>query len=501
MRLLCAIIATTLLAGSAFAATINVPEDYALIQDAINASSDGDVIEIAAGTYYEHEVNTGGRAITIRGDLDKDGSPTVTIDAQGNGTVLMCDSQETNSTRFENLIITGGSASIGGGMYNDESSPTLVDCTFEDNFATDCGGGMYNDGSSPTLEGCTFTENGSELGAGMSNEGSRPTLDECTFEDNFATYSGGGMYNKESSPTLEDCTFQSNTSTRVGGGMVCSGSIDLTIKDCTFQSNTSQSLFGKGGGGMYISGGNQTIVNCAFENNSARNGGAMYLVGSNLTIVDCAFVSNFTYLSDASGGAGGGIYIAPGFGWMILFERCTFENNTAAYKGGGIFNKYSPTLIHCIFRSNTADNTGGGMHNEGVLTEPLLENCTFESNTTLTEGGGMFNTFGAKPQVVACAFTSNTAESGGGMYNMAATISTLEDCLFCGNSNPQLVGSYVDDGGNVIEDECAVDCPGDFTGSGYVDVADLLLVISNWQNPYTVEDLLLVISEWNTACP
>ena len=50
-------------------------------------------------------------------------------------------------------------------------------------------------------------------------------------------------------------------------------------------------------------------------------------------------------------------------------------------------------------------------------------------------------------------------------------------------------------------DDCESVCPGDFTDSGYVDVEDLLLVISNWQNPYTVDDLLLVISQWNNTCP
>jgi len=40
------------------------------------------------------------------------------------------------------------------------------------------------------------------------------------------------------------------------------------------------------------------------------------------------------------------------------------------------------------------------------------------------------------------------------------------------------------------------DCLGDYDGSGTVDVADLLLVISDWGNPYDVSDLLQVISDW-----
>ena len=44
-------------------------------------------------------------------------------------------------------------------------------------------------------------------------------------------------------------------------------------------------------------------------------------------------------------------------------------------------------------------------------------------------------------------------------------------------------------------------CPGDFDGSGVVDVSDLLAVIAGWDDPYNVNDLLLVISEWNATCP
>ena len=49
------------------AETINVPADYTTIQDAINASSTGDTIKIAEGSYFEHAIDTGDRAITIQG--------------------------------------------------------------------------------------------------------------------------------------------------------------------------------------------------------------------------------------------------------------------------------------------------------------------------------------------------------------------------------------------------------------------------------------------------
>ena len=42
---------------------------------------------------------------------------------------------------------------------------------------------------------------------------------------------------------------------------------------------------------------------------------------------------------------------------------------------------------------------------------------------------------------------------------------------------------------------------GDFDGDGSVNVNDLLSVIQQWNDPYTVDDLLVVIANWNNTCP
>ena len=103
MRYICtAVVATLALVGTSFAATINVPGDQPSIAAAINASSDGDVIAIAAGTYNEHWLNTNGKAITIgsaSGNLD------VKINANGGGSVFVLDSGEGNDTVISDLVI------------------------------------------------------------------------------------------------------------------------------------------------------------------------------------------------------------------------------------------------------------------------------------------------------------------------------------------------------------------------------------------------------------
>ena len=114
---------------------------YTSINAAINDASDGDVIQLSAETYFEGEqIDTLGKAITLRGSTDKAGDPASVLDGWGaNGKpwlahrVLICQSGETNATIFENLAIQSGAEEIGGGMYNKYSSPTLTDCNFGGN--------------------------------------------------------------------------------------------------------------------------------------------------------------------------------------------------------------------------------------------------------------------------------------------------------------------------------------------------------------------------------
>ena len=81
------LLATVVLAFSsvtASASTITVCAsgcDYTSINAAIGAASDGDVIQLAAETYFEGEqIDTLGKAITLRGVLDKAGEPSSVLD-------------------------------------------------------------------------------------------------------------------------------------------------------------------------------------------------------------------------------------------------------------------------------------------------------------------------------------------------------------------------------------------------------------------------------------
>ena len=287
-------------ASTAFAEIITVCAsgcEFTSINAAIDASSNGDVIQLSAETYFEGEqIDTDGKAITLRGVLDKAGEPASVLDGSGTHRVLTCQSGEGSGTVFDHLVIQNGLASggfpdnTGGGMFNNESSsPTLTDCTFTNNTADNSGGGMYNYiNSSPALTDCTFTSNSADYaGSGMYNvDDSSPTLTNCTFTSNSADFGGGMINSSRSSPTLTNCTFTNNTAYFDGGGMYNLSSSSPTLTDCTFTDNSA----GDGGGMYNYFNSSPTLTNCTFTDNTAGRGGGMYNESSSSpTLTDCTF--------------------------------------------------------------------------------------------------------------------------------------------------------------------------------------------------------------------
>ena len=155
--------------SSTHADTINVPGDHALIQDAIDASSDGDVIQIAAGIYNEHSINPNGKAITIQGVGTLEQSLRTTIHGQNKGSVFIFNSGEGPETILRNLSIVAGqnqNASSGGGIHCVGSDPTLIGLELSDNTATLDGGGMYFLDSKAVIQGCRITSNSASRNGG-----------------------------------------------------------------------------------------------------------------------------------------------------------------------------------------------------------------------------------------------------------------------------------------------------------------------------------------------
>lgn len=192
---------------------------FQTIQSAINAANPGDEIVVMPCVYHE-SIDFLGKAITVRSHA---GAAKTTIDASGlQSAVVKCVSGETNATRLIGFTITGGTGNDGGGMFNSGSSPSVINCIFYKNHASD-GGGMENQGGSNSLViNCLFYDNHAEFGlnpdgGGMRNVGSNPKIINCTFWRNSAVLSGGGIANYSSDPTITNCIVWNNTDSTGGG--------------------------------------------------------------------------------------------------------------------------------------------------------------------------------------------------------------------------------------------------------------------------------------------
>ena len=262
---------------------------YTSINAAIDAASNGDVIELSAETYTEGEViDTDGKAITLLGTTDVGGNPTSILDGNETHRVINCTSGETNQTAFQNLIIQNGADSEygvgngGGGIrLLNSTSPTFDNCIIKDNAAVSYAGGLkIRNRCSPVLNNCQFLGNSVSdgFGGGCSiEEDSNPIFTDCVFADNDATKGGGVNNSRFSRPVFTRCSFSGNTS-REGGGLRMVESRGAEFTDCTITGNEGIMT----GGAFTLLNTNDTLTftNCVISGNSANIGGGIYAMNS-----------------------------------------------------------------------------------------------------------------------------------------------------------------------------------------------------------------------------
>jgi hypothetical protein len=87
-----------------------------------------------------------------------------------------------------------------------------------------------------------------------------------------------------------------------------------------------------------------------------------------------------------------------------------------------------------------------------------------------------------------------------GTASSTVTWSSTQDCNMNGvpDSCDIANGTSQDSNADGVPDECG--CPGDYDGSGNVNVDDLLTVIAGFGGQYNVEDLLIVLAEFGNDC-
>lgn len=403
-----------LLTGAAQAAVINVPGDFAQIHDAVQAAVEGDIVQVAAGTYHDCTHPTEGpestpacvimkSGVTLRGA----GIGQTIIDAQALGRGIFIENVENCSV--ENLTITHCHADIfGAGILVRQvgNSVEVVDVR---------------------VTGCT------DGGVICINAGS-PTLRRVTMDNNVAKQGGGLAIEEQSSPLVLDCVVENNESPS-GAGIFVRNGCEPVLDGCTVANNTITSNWGNGGG-VSFQNSTPTITNCIFENNTTLGygGGVAFL--------------------DATSG---------------LMEDCIVRGNDAAYDysvGGGIAVQTSdPIIRRVLVEGNTASGfyaeTGGidvSFNASAPLGLCVIENCTVVGNSTGPNGssGGISAQWGATPVVDKCIISGSTSGVGLFCSNPGPSVSCTN--IFGNAGGDDLCG--VDEGGNFSADPMFCGTPG-----------------------------------------
>jgi hypothetical protein len=232
--------------------------DYSRIQDAVDASADGDTIEVGPGVYSE-VLSFHGKAIRV---VSTDGPSSTFIDKPleaGNGIpgghpsspTVVFESGEGRDSVLDGFTIRKGTGrftpawpcdcdgwQLGGGIFIANASPLIRNCVVRENSCFTYhsrGGGVYVAGGSPRFEGCDFLFNGAGGGYGRGGgawiAGDAEFFD-CDFQFNTANsyhYGfGGAIWVEGGSPLLDSVRIVSNVASHGVGGLRASSTTRLT---------------------------------------------------------------------------------------------------------------------------------------------------------------------------------------------------------------------------------------------------------------------------------
>jgi hypothetical protein len=306
-----------------------VPADYPIIQTAIDASTDGDTVLVAPGTYTgdgNRDIDFKGKAITVRSTDPND--PDVVAK-----TIIDCHGSEEDPHRGFQFVSGEGRDSVlagfkiingfgseiiinewhnhvvAGAILCRDSSPTIFDCVIEGNFTGDYGygGGIYCLNSSAAIIKCIVQNNKANAGGGIFCNLGSVVIDQCRLISNISSggtgdviytyrFCGGGICCLNSSTVITKCIVQNNkTIGRIGGGggIYCIGG-SVVIDQCMLCSNISDS-----GGGIVFYRSTGSVFNCLISRNLARHGGGggilYYSREEDVTLNNCTIVRNLAY--------------------------------------------------------------------------------------------------------------------------------------------------------------------------------------------------------------
>lgn len=293
-----AVISATFLIGLLLAGKIEaqatirrVPADYPTIQQAINASVDGDTVLVAPGTYVEN-INFIGKAVIVASEAGRD---VTVIDGNRVASVVRFNSGEGRSAILTGFTLRNGFASCaqlsdGGGIQIFASSPSILHNVITSNNACGGGAGIAVLFGSPIIQDNIITNNNRDSrngsGGGIYVAGISHAATPTEILDNVISFNvsnlGGGINVFVSGPiTIRGNVIKENTAFGVGQNMGFGGGIDIgNHSPILLVQNLIVSNQANKGGGIYWSNPPRVLVNNTIAENDSSQGSGIFAGGS-----------------------------------------------------------------------------------------------------------------------------------------------------------------------------------------------------------------------------
>jgi len=399
--------------------TIHVPGNYSTIQAGINAASNGDIVLVANGTYYEN-IHFKGKAITVASRFFNDGntnhiSNTIINGSQpshpDSGSVVTFDSGGDTTSILLGFTITGGTGSFystmargGGGIFCINSGAKIMHNIIENNHVTSN----------------TMVTVGGGISGGPQGDNSWIIIENNIIRNNSVTNTAANSW-------------------AFGGGIALVQ--NAKVNNNIIEFNISQVTYGSAwAGGIDLGSGGQARVR--------------YCIG-NIIWNNKALATTGTY---TDGGVGGGLSVSGAPKAEIRLNDIRYNEvegnvslNIDSWGAGVILqNQTSETIFaqnYVAFNraTNNSHCNGAGIvtWNPDVTGGPKIINNIITNNTGGTWGGGLFT---------------------GGLVSNAATLinnticnnsATYGGAIFVGHSssypsNPKIINSILWNNGSSI---------------------------------------------------
>jgi len=318
---------------------IHVPGDAVTLQAAVNMVNDGNIIELAAGTYT---APAGG---WIFNDLGKG----FTIRAASGATVILSGGGTTNILHQINSALSNGRSIV------------YQDLIFANGYSTTNGfaGGVTLQQAEATFINCVF----------QNNVGNQP-----------AAGGGGTVVAVNSTVFFFNSTWTGNSDKNYGGGLAVNTHAKVFIHNSRFTNNRTNlpnHIQTAAGGGIHVVNATLRVSNTRFDNNQAGYvGGAIYslgvwsdVIGSDILVANCTFENNqairdasvsFPYPTEA------GAFHAEDLTTAKIYNS-RFITNSAMVGGGVNLYRAVVEIYNSIFQGNRATGIGAGIGFGGAI--------------------------------------------------------------------------------------------------------------------------------------